>query len=124
MEKKFKMGPLQRKWVNFLKSNPELQHTGELGREVDGVNKMCCLGAAGFLAGTCEWHNGRLFETAEKDSATLNKSFDALGLRGAQGQIEENENWLTDYNDNPNYTWVDIACMIEFAPELFFTKPI
>jgi hypothetical protein len=134
-----KLGPLQRKWVNYLKRNGHqqgegslgyLEHTAPLEREL----KMCCLGAAGYkILKTCIWdENEEMLFDGKRDGSTtyLNHSYKKLGLYSGVGVVDykgdgmgcDDANSLAELNDN-GVSWYEIACYMEAAPELFFTKP-
>lgn len=121
-----KLGPLQRKWVNTLKKHPERQLEGQLGEayEDESIYKCCCLGQAGLLLGTCSFERGVLRETFSNGSYTLRDTYRQLGLRSEEGAILESHLTLTSLNDDHHHTWVDIAYLIEAAPELFFTESV
>lgn len=121
----FKLGPLQRKWVAYLKKHPEQQMTGRLGKVVSGEKKMCCLGAGGLLVGCCEWNRGRLNELLSGSTLSLSYGYEKLGLLSNFGEIvSEAYIDLSVLNDDGEHTWVDIAYLIEAAPELFFNKSV
>lgn len=39
-----KFGPVQRKWLRFLKNNPHKQGVGSLGYRICESYNVCCLG--------------------------------------------------------------------------------
>lgn len=121
-----KLGKLQRKWVNSLKAHPERQFTRSLGIKTDDGYRACCLGEAGLIMGSCFFiSNGYLVEKGSHDNAILFKSYQKIGLRSPNGEIEfEDVIGLADLNDDPYHTWTEIAYLIEAAPELFFTKSV
>jgi hypothetical protein len=127
------LGPLQRKWLEFLKANSHKQGRGQLGRKSNDTTKMCCLGAAGILLGTCKWEEGELVETSSQSLNYLNDSHKELGLYNNTGLIKYLDTpspWeptsLAEMNDDglDSLTWYEMACMMEAAPELFFSKPL
>lgn len=118
-----KLGKLQRKWVNYLKKHPEQQTGGSLGYKNSGEVKMCCLGAAGLIIGSCEFEKGLLVEIESDNSYYLAKSYSEIGLISDIGDVK-NEDSLANLNDDGVHTWTDIAYLIEAAPELFFTKSV
>lgn len=118
-----KLGKLQRKWVKSLKSHPERQMKAQLGSGNKKKYKACCLGEAGLILGTCEFKYGRLRERKSGSSGVLENSYDQMGLKSPNGKIDSMTG-LADLNDDGYHTWVDIAYLIEAAPELFFTKSI
>lgn len=121
-----KLGLLQQKWVDRLKKYPERQMTSQLGRKgKDGTYRACCLGEAGLMLRTCKFNKeGVLFEKGSKDELILVNSYKKLGLNFANGRTIDGTESLAGLNDSPEHTWMDIALMIENAPELFFTKSI
>lgn len=122
-----KLGPVQKRWVAYLKNNPERQHRGELGRIRDG-KKMCCLGALGVIGKSCKWHDNILVENDSYVSNLLTTSFRQYGLSSeGGGAIYGTGNYapsLAAINDDGENTWVDIAYIIEAVPEMFFTKSV
>lgn len=128
------MGPLQKKWVKRLKAHPERQGRGILGdKKPDGSYKACCLGEAGLMLGSCSFRLADALMEQGKEKGWsgsltgLPNSHGKLGLRSSDGYITsssgELHSSLAAYNDDPDYTWTDIAYMIEAVPELFFTEP-
>jgi len=79
MAKKFKLGPLQRKWVNRLKRHPERQMKHQLGeqdRSDSHVYGACCLGEAGLVIGSCYFNHQRELRERKSDSLSqLSKSY-------------------------------------------------
>jgi hypothetical protein len=124
-----KLGKLQKKWVNTLKKHPERQTTERLGIIVDGKKKMCCLGQAGLIIRSCFWNKKSvLLERGSNSTGVLENNFMKIGLRSHVGGITYYPNGdpisLAELNDDGDHTWVDIAYLIEAAPELFFTKSV
>lgn len=129
--KPFKLGPLQKKWIKYLKENPEKQCKNFLGLKNEGKKRMCCLGAAGVIMGTCEWRGNTLYEKESDNIAVLSRSYKKLGLRGDNGKGRNGYPLPGDYsralaslNDDPDHTWVDIAYILENNPEEYFTKSV
>jgi hypothetical protein len=127
----FKLGPLQRKWVAYLKKHPEQQITGRLGKVVSGEKKMCCLGAGGIIVKSCRWSGENLVDEVcgYEETVLLIKGYNKLGLNNASGSIKNDsieDAWfsLAYLNDDGEHTWIDIAYLIEAAPELFFNKSV
>lgn len=126
LDTKLELGPLQRRWVNRLKKHPERQLKGTLGKRFhNGDYKACCLGEAGLMMGTCVFGlDGTLHEKGHiHRTGALTRSYDRLGLRSSIGTVDDMAS-LATLNDDPDYTWTDIAYLIEAAPELFFTKSV
>lgn len=119
-----KLGPLQKKWVEALKAHPERQGKGKLGYIQNGKKKMCCLGQAGLIIGSCKWINGKLTETESGSEAILSNSYDLLGLHAEEGRLLDGTQSLVSLNDYIYHTWTEIAYLIEAVPELFFTQSI
>lgn len=120
------LGPMQRKWVDYLKAHPEQQTTSCLGEKyIDGSIKMCCLGAGGLLSGVCKWDENTLVTIVDKHTDLLDgKSFNALGLYGSRGQtFDDLEQSLVHLNDNLT-SWTDIAILLETKPELYFKNRV
>lgn len=126
MANKFKIGPLQSKWLKRLKKYPERQTTKVLGIEMgDGSYRACCLGEAGLVVGSCRFNDQCLTEFNSNDRFSLDLSFERIGLYSDVGEVTDggNEN-LASLNDDGHHTWPEIAYLIEAAPELFFTKSV
>lgn len=151
MPKKFKIGPLQEKWLRQLELHPERKTKGILGKKNRKGNiKACCLGQAliclrRFEGGKAPFNErGKIVDVAknkDENTATLEYSYKKLGLRGEGGSfggkiedIEKGENAyniksLADMNDEslngkPVFTWPDIAKFIRENPTVVFTKSV
>lgn len=131
------LGPLQRKWVMTLRSHPERQMKGSLGRKQPGGSyRCCCLGQGGLIAGICEFDGISIFEINSDAAFSLEKNYVDIGLHGAIGEIKypDNANELfeeppsmADFNDSHNNEWgdwTDLSYMMEAVPELFFSKSV
>lgn len=68
------LGPLQRKWIDALKSGKYQQ----CGKTLCNEGKYCCLGVANEVC-----------ELEEEDKNSLLNSYDLLGLYGSLGDLEE-----------------------------------
>ena len=130
-QKEDKLGPIQRKWVNYLKSHPKQQQRKSLGTVSHGIKKYCCLGIGGEIAGVCEWKNLTLYTVNKENpyltsTATLSKYvYEALGLNSPEG-ASKNESYkfsLAHLNDNGT-TWAQIAEILEKYPEDYFTHKV
>lgn len=119
-----KLGPLQKKWVRSLKKHPERQQKNALGKGSAKEYTACCLGQAGLIMDTCYFRRGILVERDSLSGTVLGESYKKMGLRDCVGTIVDNNISLAGLNDDNNHTWVDIAYLIEAAPELFFTKSV
>lgn len=119
-----KLGPKQKKWIAYLKKHPEQQTDGTLGEIIKRKKKMCCLGAAGIILGSCRWNNGQLYERFSDAAGTLDISFVDIGLFSPFGGTSDNATALSTINDDGDNSWIDIAYMLENAPELFFNKSV
>lgn len=119
-----KLGPLQKKWVKSLKEHPERQQKNALGKGNEEKYTACCLGQAGLIMDTCYFRGGILVERGSLSGAVLTESYKKMGLRSCVGFIDDTNKSLAGLNDDNYHTWVDIAYLIEAAPELFFTKSV
>lgn len=122
MQKKFKLGTLQRKWIRALKSGKYKKTTGQLFNEK--TNGYCCLGVA----------NKCLNLSTHIEAAYLNEaSGKALGLASSYGSIvggdyrfprgKRSYTSLAQMND-AGVSHAKIAEFLEKNPELVFTKSI
>jgi len=139
------LGPLQKKWVQYLKDNPTLQGSGYLGIfEEDKPKELCCLGAYLICYNASKnvsnkIVNGNLVD--DYDNSGLSVSYDELGLLDAVGAFVffDNETFHqdmegVDFGKNNNrdlasandggVTWLEIAEFIEQQPEKVFTKSV
>lgn len=127
MARKFKLGPIQKKWIKSLKEHPERQMSGQLGRQRNGSYKACCLGEGGIIAGVCKWE-GNILVTAigHKMYALEHGSYKKLGLRDSLGETLQSYYYmptLADMNDE-GMKWYEIAAILEVFPEVYFNKSV
>lgn len=137
MEKKFELGPLQKKWVQYLRDHPEQQISSVLGRKGDdGKIHLCCLGAGLLCAGKGVWNNKNSLLDGEGADRLLDTSYEELGLKDNEGgfydengvkynanDLSEEYESLADMNDS-FLNWSEIADFIETNPEVVFTKSV
>jgi len=123
---KFKLGPLQEKWLTILETHPERQMKGSLGSGTLENYKACCLGVAAIVCGTGRFNDINVLMdeyNIRSDAYLLN--FEIMGLRDKAGRSLKTFNGgyrtLTDANDN-GVTWTKIAEEIRKDPTNFFTK--
>ena len=123
--KKFKLGPIQKKWLASLEKHPERQMKGCLGtRNENGTYKACCLGEGGLIAGVCIFNKKNELVTRSGDYSVLSRSdFKALGLRNPTGNNKDNSLCLAELNDD-DLDWQMIAAIIRSEPEDFFIKSV
>ena len=136
------LGPLQTKWVQFLKDNAHLQQKNSLGNNESGEMKYCCLGAARKIiceAEDSELTTMRLGETISitdvhesnneayhKMIGALQYSYSKIGLKSALGSFTKpgmGYTNLASMNDGGK-TWIEIAEFIKSNPEAVFTKSV
>jgi hypothetical protein len=119
MQKKFKLGPLQRKWIRALKSGKFKKGTLCLHCEED--NSYCCLGVA-----------NECLNLKETSSGFLSNTYKRIGLFNSSGVISNNYKFprgtklygsLVEMNDK-NISHKKIAEFLENNPELVFTKSV
>lgn len=117
--KKFKMGPMQKRWIKALKSGNYKQCKGELCSDKTGG--YCCLGVANECLALGQVGNEVLSDTYHK-----------LGLRDGDGGIipsykfpsgNINHKYLSQMNDS-GVTHAKIAEFIEQNPQLVFTHSV
>lgn len=126
MEKKFELGPIQKKWIASLKAHPERQLKNVLGNGTPTKYQACCLGELGLIAGICEFNKyGIIHEKGFKlNDAELNETYSEVGLNSDNGSIKGDYRCLALLNDDEHHTWPEIAYLVEAAPELFFNKSV
>lgn len=127
------LGPLQKKWVEELRNNPDQQMSKALG--IPAKKKFCCLGKALMII--CEEYNlpidvnegGCLLSEGERGVLS---TYDKIGLRNNVGAFSYEKticitgryfNSLADANDS-GISWLDLADFIERNPEIVFTKSV
>lgn len=122
---KMKLGPLQIKWIEFLRNNPGKQGKGCLGKIKEGVEQMCCLGAAGLIAGVCHW-DGDALVTSENNILFLSgNAYKSIGLRNVSGKsVDGNNDKCLSYLNDEKMTWPEIADLLEENPDEYFTHSI
>lgn len=122
----FVLGKNQRKWLLFLKHNPDKQLKGKLGEKYpDGTYKVCCLGAAGLMFGYCKWEENALVNregiSYHRPSIGDNENF--LKLRNALG-ADSNTYPFTLAEINDSSTWLDVYWACINNPKEYFTGKI
>lgn len=119
MQKKFKLGPLQRKWIRALRSGKYKKGTRVLHCEED--NSYCCLGVA-----------NKCLNLNETSSGYLSNTYERIGLFGSSGYIINNYKFprgtelygsLVQMNDS-RISHKKIAEFLEKNPELVFSKSV
>lgn len=129
--KKFKLGKLQREWINTLRKHPERQLREALGElNKDGSYKCCCLGQAKIIIETSKGNN---YRSCFNESARLEdrggqyhllNSFDDIGLINEVGDSKRGGGYsLSELNDI-GYSWGEIADILEADPELYFNRSV
>lgn len=147
MARKFKLGPVQKAWIQSLKENPERQIQRRLGvKHQDGSYSACCLGEGGLIAGVCRWDGPRLVDIQLNNEQSLDgTTFAALGLRSPTGRAKDEPYAgqsftysddgrrhiigfpsLADMNDASadTFDWPHIAVILETFPEVYFKKSV
>lgn len=142
----FKLGPLQRHWVETLKAHPERQYKQGLGYIAStGEMHFCCLGQLEMLgrSTTCLFpgyvYKNKVSRIHCNNTFTLALTYENYGLHSEDGAFRSPKNpvvgvlitykgvaysSLAGLNDSENVTWLDIAHVIETYPELIFTKAV
>lgn len=121
------LGSNQRKWLLFLKNNPDRQHKGALGvRTTEDDFKVCCLGQAGLMFRYCHWNNdGELVDKLNDNRLPLskdNKKF--LKLRSSNGAPYNINKFEPLSSINDNGTWLDVYNTCINNPKEYFTGKI
>jgi hypothetical protein len=133
----YKFSPAQKKWLSTLLAFPERQYRKALGFRDDGGNEsFCCLGQAAMLVvdksdyyWTPERQMLALRDGGDSRSIFLLSSDirDVYELNSCDGEFKTsfaNINSLAQMNDDPNYTWTDLAWyVIENPHNVFEVKP-
>lgn len=122
------LGPLQRQWVEALKSGKYKQCTEELKYVTYEGSSYCCLGVA-----------KEVFDLPETDTVTLLDTYTDLCLKSSSGEFEAPircyghiYNSLAHMNDGsddhelnlPRLSFKDIALVIENYWYLIFTDKV
>lgn len=105
---KLELGPLQKKWIEELKSEKYKQGKGCLYDK--NSDSYCCLGVANKV---CEL--GELFE------GTLVTTFKKIGLYNNEGSSSDGSYSLISMNDFGN-SFKDIAKIMEKYPSRYFKE--
>lgn len=118
-------GPIQRKWLRFLKNNPDKQYKNKLGYNDGKSPKTCCLGQFGLMVNICTWvPDGFLHSIEAKDNFPDRENMIKYGFRTHRGDLKslEDDKSLAGINDNG--TWLDVynACLND--PKGYFTKKV
>lgn len=113
------LGPIQKQWINILRTQPERQLAYQLGLKTpEGEEKMCCLGQLALCAGVGSWENGT-YKINDDFSGIPNYS--DLGLNSNCGAIKNINLTLAELNDG-NTSWPEIADIVERNLENIFNK--
>lgn len=109
----FELGPLQKTWVEALKSGKFKQGTKTLKIPLDnGEFSYCCLGVANEVCNLGEKHPDYLHDSFLKLGLRDNEGMPKSGISGKQ---------LTVINDNGK-SFKDIAELLESDPEEYFSE--
>lgn len=144
-----KLGPLQKRWIQILRDNPDKQGKHKLGfrsinDEGEEIETFCCLGmAAKMLLGETpiRWSETgtkdnllAYFPGLEKHSLFLEESFPLLGLKDGFGSIldGDKDGFLLDgvcysslvHMNDKGVPWSKMTDFIEAHPELVFERSV
>ncbi len=124
-KKEFKLGKLQKKWVNELKSGKYKKSKYLLNSK----GGYCCLGIICEIENVLVKEKGKpsyIKGSRNKENQELTKSlYNKYGLRFAEGKLKErykNSGFLSQLNDGVNMSLKQIGEYIEQNPENVFTK--
>lgn len=130
-EPKFKLGPIQTKWLQSLEAHPERQLKHRLGIKKssdDTSYQACCLGELGLIAGVCQWEGINLSTKKFSERGVLLGVYKELGLYSPHGDkktfanhLVSRELSLAELNDSGT-TWPEIAAIVRANPEGYFSK--
>lgn len=121
-EPSFKLGPLQQKWLDALKSGRYRHCKGQLGRVALGEQKNCCLGVL------CEVLKIELFQMgydiiyANMVAYAPDVATKSVGLRDSSGRIYGKMDSLSTINDQSD-SYAPVIEILETRPGDVFTKP-
>lgn len=125
---KFKLGPIQKKWLKSLEQHPERQMSQALGTKLsDGTYQACCLGEGGLIAKVCEWkEDGKLKTIGGSSTGILDgESYRALGLLDEWGRrLDDDERYSLQTLNDSGKTWPQIAAILRANPEQYFNKSV
>jgi hypothetical protein len=117
-------GPVQRKWLRFLKAHPEIQERRTLGiKKDDNTYTACCLGQFGLMTGICKWEGDRLHSL--QGSINFPDYSDMLNYGFYTGKGKNNSSSLSSLAFiNDTATWLDVynACIND--PKGYFSKKV
>jgi hypothetical protein len=129
MAKKFKLGPLQRKWLRALKSGKYKQGKNYLAQNTKVGWRHCCLGVACEVLGvpgvtkSVSGLDRKVFggdTSYAPDSVVCQlKLFDKYGTLDADVSGGD----LVTVNDESHRGYAPIIKLIEESPECVFTEP-
>lgn len=120
MAKKFKLGPLQRKWLNALRSGKFKQTKKRLRTDAG----FCCLGVACEISGAVQHrrHEGGSHFYGKYSDTSLPPTVQRLfKFKDNIGGITGGDS-LADMNDGGK-SFKRIAAFAEANPELIFKRP-
>jgi hypothetical protein len=132
--KKFKLGPMQRKWIKALKSNKYQKRVGALRvSEYDNGDSCpvgyCCLGVANIELNLNESNQDALHRTYEELGLNTSGGGFATPYSFPRGSVKYSS--LVDMNDglsckakSNGLSHAKIAKFIEENPELVFNKSV
>lgn len=124
-------GPLQRKWLLFLKNNPDVCTKCALGFKDNNARlgyKACCLGQAAIMLGIAKWRDNKTLivtgdlNTQQSDSLLHYDHHEKLGLYGASGLNKGGDVSLSIINDAEGWLAVYKACIDN--PKGYFNKRV
>lgn len=107
MKKKFKLGPLQKKWIKALESGKYKQTT----RYLKDHKEYCCLGVAKEVCGLEEISN-----------YSLKHTYNELGLYDCEGISSDRKTALVLLNDIKKKSFKYIAYILKRYPERYFKE--
>lgn len=122
------LGPNQRKWLLFLKNNPEKQGKNSLGVKLaTGDYKACCLGQAGLMFGYCHFDSEGILRSTDNrvffpESEDNEKYLKLIGQQGEHSILGTGPDSLAGINDNK--TWLDVYNTCIDNPRKYFTGKI
>jgi hypothetical protein len=118
-------GPIQRKWLRFLKNNPDIQYKGKLGVKCNNRlgYKACCLGQFGLMTDICHWNEIDLVNSIIERDYPMNLDIQMYGFVDGEGcYLNPGKMSLSLINDTTSWLHVYNACLND--PKGYFTKKV
>lgn len=104
---------VMKKWVEALRSGEYFQGYGMLKHN----DSYCCLGVLCEISKKAKWKaiqkNSSMYLYSGNGEILPPKVWEWAGLKSGNPGIEEHSHYLSEFNDSRNYSFEDIADLIE-----------